>query len=87
MTRPTTTDYRTVTKRLRLTPAEAAELDKRARESGDTWSQYVRRRLLYETQNQTPVTAFCSVCGKCARYTPDPERDGELSCASCGAEL
>ena len=48
MTRPTTTDYRTVTKRLRLTPAEAAELDKRARESGDTWSQYVRRRLLYE---------------------------------------
>lgn len=48
MTRSTTTDYRTVTKRLRLTPAEAAELDRRAKQSGDTWSQYVRRRLLYD---------------------------------------
>ena len=36
---------RIITKRVKLTPQEAAELDKRVSESGDTWSQYVRSQL------------------------------------------
>ena len=38
-------DGRTITKRLRLTPEEDADLQRRVEESGDSWSQYVRRQL------------------------------------------
>lgn len=37
---------RTVTKRLRLTPAEAAQMERAATDSGETLSQYIRRRTL-----------------------------------------
>lgn len=36
---------RTVVKRLKLTPEEAADLQRRVDESGDSWSQYVRSKL------------------------------------------
>ncbi len=39
---------RIITKRLKLTPEEDADLQRRVDESGDTWSQYVRRRLFEE---------------------------------------
>lgn len=38
-------DNRVITKRLKLTPEEDADLQRRVEESGDTWSQYVRRQL------------------------------------------
>lgn len=37
---------RTVTKRLRLTRAEAAQMERAAKDSGETLSQYIRRRTL-----------------------------------------
>jgi hypothetical protein len=37
---------RTVTKRLRLTKAEATQMENAAKDSGETLSQYIRRRTL-----------------------------------------
>lgn len=42
-------DGRTITKRVRLTATEDAELDKQVTESGLTWSQYVRGKLSQST--------------------------------------
>lgn len=36
---------RVIVKRLKLTPEEAADLQRRVEESGDNWSQYVRSKL------------------------------------------
>ena len=37
--------------------------------------------------NPEAVQAFCWSCGRVVTFTPDPERDGDLSCERCGAEL